>query len=151
MNNLKKIGLTALGTALVTAGSAQAASLSVSGATSIFFNGEDNSDLGNGWSMTDSISFAASGEMDNGFTVSTAFELDNGALDDRSITIDTGDMGSVTFSGSGTSGPIGAWDDVTPSANEEAHGTATAGTAAGAANAASSANRFVYDYTAMDG
>ena len=44
MDNLKKIGLTALGTALVTAGSAQAASLSVSGATSIFFNGEDNSD-----------------------------------------------------------------------------------------------------------
>ena len=151
MNNLKKIGLTALGTALVTAGSAQAASLSVSGATSIFFQGEDNSDYGNGWSMTDSISFAASGEMDNGFTVSTAFELDNGSLDDRSITIDTGDMGSLTFSGSGTSGPIGAWDDVTPSANEEAHGTNVSGTAAGAANAASSANRFVYDYTAMDG
>ena len=151
MNNLKKIGLTALGTALVTAGSAQAASLSVSGATSIFFNGEDNSQKGNGWSMTDSISFAGSGEMDNGFTVSTAFELDNGALDDRSITIDTGDMGSLTFSGSGTSGPIGAWDDVTPSANEEAHGTNVSGTAAGAANAASSANRFVYDYTAMDG
>ena len=151
MDNLKKIGLTALGTALVTAGSAQAASLSVSGATSIFFNGEDNSDLGNGWSMTDSISFDASGEMDNGFTISTSFELDNGALDDRSISIDTGDMGKLTFSGSGTSGPIGAWDDVTPSANEEAHGTAVAGTQAGAANAASSVNRFVYDYTVMDG
>ena len=101
--------------------------------------------------MTDSISFTASGEMDNGFTVSTTMELDGSALDDRSISIDTGDMGKLTFSGSGSSGPIGAWDDVTPSANEEAHGTATAGTAAGAANAASSANRFVYDYTAMDG
>jgi outer membrane protein OmpU len=151
MNNLKKIGLTALGTALVTAGSAQAAALSVSASTSIFFNGEDNSNLGNGWSMTDSISFTASGEMDNGFTVSTTLELDGSALDDRSISIDTGDMGKLTFSGSGTSGPIGAWDDVTPSANEEAHGVAVAGTAAGAANAASSANRFVFDYTAMDG
>mgnify|MGYP002839965614 CR=1 FL=1 len=151
MDNLKKIGLTALGTALVTAGSAQAASMSVSGATSIFFNGEDNSDLGNGWSMTDSITFTASGEMDNGFTISTSLELDGSALDDRSISIDTGDMGKLTFSGSGSSGPIGAWDDVTPSANEEAHGTAVAGTQAGAANAASSANRFVYDYTAMDG
>ena len=60
-------------------------------------------------------------------------------------------MGKLTFSGSGTSGPIGAWDDVTPSANEEAHGTAVAGTAAGAANDASSKNMFVYDYTAMDG
>jgi outer membrane protein OmpU len=153
MDNLKKIGLTALGTALVTAGSAQAASMSVSGATSIFFNGEDNSDLGNGWSMTDSITFSASGEMDNGFTISTSIEMDNfiAGNSDRSISIDTGDMGKLTFSGVGTSGPIGAWDDVTPTANEEAHGTATAGTAAGAANAASSANRFVYDYTAMDG
>ena len=33
-------------------------------------------------------------------------------------------MGKLTFSGSGTSGPIGAWDDVTPTANEEAHGVA---------------------------
>ncbi len=151
MDNLKKIGLTALGTALVTAGSAQAASMSVSGATSIFFNGEDNSDLGNGWSMTDSLTFTASGEMDNGFTVSTSIEIDGNNMDDRSISIDTGDLGKLTFSGSGSSGPIGAWDDVTPSANEEAHGVAVSGTAAGAANAASSANRFIWDYTAMDG
>ena len=151
MDNLKKIGLTALGTALVTAGSAQAASMSVSGSTSLFFNGEDNSDMGNGWSMTDSITFSASGEMDNGWTISTSLELDNTAMDDRSLTIDTGDMGKLTFSGSGTSGPIGAWDDVTPTANEEAHGVAVSGTAAGAANAASSVNRFVFDYTAMDG
>ena len=124
--------MTALGTALVTAGSAQAASMSVSGATSIFFGGEDNNNLGNGWSMTDQVTFSASGEMDNGFTVSTSIEIDGTNIDDRSISIDTGDMGKLTFSGSGSSGPIGAWDDVTPSANEEAHGTATfAGTVDG--------------------
>ena len=106
MDNLKKIGLTALGTALITAGSAQAAALSVSGATSIFFNGEDNSDLGNGWSMTDSISFTASGEMDNGFTVSTKIEMDGNVVDTRNIVIDTGDMGKLTFSGDGSSGPV---------------------------------------------
>jgi hypothetical protein len=53
--------LTALGTALVTAGSAQAASMDVSAATSIFYNGADNGNNGNGWSMTDSVSFTASG------------------------------------------------------------------------------------------
>ncbi len=47
MNNLKKIGLTALGTAMV-ATSANAAALSVSGGTSIFFGGEDISNGGNG-------------------------------------------------------------------------------------------------------
>jgi len=143
--------LTALGTALVTAGSAQAASMSVSASTSLFFNGEDNSDMGNGWSMTDSVTFSGSGEMDNGFTVSTTIELDGAVVDTRTLSIDTGDMGKITFSGDGASGPIGAWDDITPTANEEAHGVATSGTASGAANAAATNDIFVYDYTIMDG
>ena len=151
MNNLKKLGLTALGTALVTAGSAQAASVSVSAATALYFGGEDNSDAPNGWSMTDSLTFSASGEMDNGFTISTSLEIDGaGVYDDRSITIDTGEMGVLTFSGSGSSGPVGAWDDLTPSANEESWGTAIVGTADGPTNAAVGTNGFIYDYTVSD-
>lgn len=150
MDNLKKIGLTALGTVLV-AGQAQAASVSASASTSIFFNGQDNGDDGNGWSMTDSVTFSASGEMDNGFTVSTTLELDGNVMDTRNIKIDTGDMGTLTFSGDGTSGPVGSWDDMTPSANEEAHGVTVNGTIKGATNAASTKNIFVYDYTLMDG
>jgi outer membrane protein OmpU len=151
MNNLKKLGLTALGTALVTAGSAQAASVSVSAATALYFGGEDNSDAPNGWSMTDSLTFSASGEMDNGFTISTSLEIDGaGVYDDRSITIDTGEMGVLTFSGSGSSGPVGAWDDLTPSANEESWGTAIVGTADGPTNAAIGTNGFIYDYTVSD-
>ena len=87
MDNLKKIGLTALGTVLV-AGQAQAASVSASASTSIFFNGQDNGDDGNGWSMTDSVTFSASGEMDNGFTISTTLELDGNVMDTRNIKID---------------------------------------------------------------
>ena len=119
MNNLKKIGLTALGTAMV-ATSAQAASLSVSGATSIFFGGEDNSNSGNGWSMTDQIDFNASGEMDNGFTVDMYLQLDGSTapFDDKTLAIGMGDMGTLTFSGHGGNGPVGAWDDLVPSANE---------------------------------
>ena len=111
MNNLKKIGLTALGTALV-AGSVQAATMSVS-VVRHSFGGEDNSNSGNGWSMTDQVTFTASGEMDNGFTISTSLQLDASVWDDRSLTIDTGDMGTLVFSGHGSSGPVGAWDDLT--------------------------------------
>ena len=151
MNNLKKIGLTALGTAMV-ATSAQAASLSVSGGTSIFFGGEDNSNAGNGWSMTDQIDFNASGEMDNGMTLSLYLQLDGSAapFDDRKVTIGT-DMGTLTFSGHGSSGPVGAWDDLTPSANEESWGTSIGGTVDGATNAAAYDNGFIYDYTVADG
>ena len=157
MNNLKKIGLTALGTAMV-ASSAQAASLSVSGGTSIFFGGEDNSNGGNGWSMTDQIDFNASGEMDNGMSISLYIQLDGtgaagnaGPWDDRKLTIDTGDMGVLTFSGHGSSGPVGSWDDITPSANEESWGTSIGGTVDGPTNAAAYDNGFIYDYTVSDG
>jgi outer membrane protein OmpU len=158
MNNLKKVGLTALGTALV-ASSASAATMSVSGGTSLFFGGEDNSNGGNGWSMTDQVTFTASGEMDNGFTISTSLQLDgvgaaattNGHFDDRSITIDTGDMGSLTFSGHGSNGPVGAWDDLTPTANEESWGTSIGGTVDGPTNSAVGNNSFIYDYTVSDG
>ena len=151
MNNLKKIGLTALGTAMV-ATSANAAALSVSGGTSIFFGGEDNSNGGNGWSMTDQLDFNASGEMDNGMTLSLYLQLDTSSAnwDDRKVTIGT-DMGTLTFSGHGSSGPVGAWDDLTPSANEESWGTSIGGTVDGPTNSAVSDNSFIYDYTISDG
>ena len=151
MNNLKKIGLTALGTAMV-ATSANAASLSVSGGTSIFFGGEDNSNGGNGWSMTDQIDFNASGEMDNGMSLSLYLQLDTGSatFDDRNVKIGT-DMGTLTFSGHGSSGPVGAWDDLTPSANEESWGTSIGGTVDGPTNATAMDNSFIYDYTVTDG
>jgi outer membrane protein OmpU len=150
MDNLKKIGLTALGSVLM-AGSANAASVSASASTSITYNGADNGDDGNGWTMTDSVTFSASGEMDNGFTISTTLELDGDVMDTRTLAIGMGDMGTLTFSGDGASGPIGSWEDITPSANEEAHGVAVNGTIAGASNGASTNDIFVYDYTIMDG
>jgi outer membrane protein OmpU len=152
MNNLKKVGLTALGTAMV-ATSANAAELSVSGGTSLFFGGEDNSNGGNGWSMTDQLDFNASGEMDNGMSLSLYLQIDNAGntWDDRKLTIGTDGMGTVTFSGHGSSGPVGAWDDLTPSANEESWGTSIGGSVDGPTNAAIGNNSFIYDYTVSDG
>ena len=151
MNNLKKVGLTALGTALVTVGSAQAAEWSVSGGTSLNFNGNDNNVTGNGWTMTDSVTFSSSGELDNGMGIAISLELDGNVMDSRSIKITTDGMGTITFSGDGSSGPIGSWDDMTPTANEEAHGSTLAGTMAAPVSAAGTNDIFVYDYTIMDG
>ena len=151
MDNLKKVGLTALGTALV-ATSAQAADVSVSMGTSIGFVGQDNNDQGSGWTMTDSVTFTTSGDMDNGMSITHTVELDGSAIDTHKIAIATDGMGTLTYVGDGSSGPIGSWDDVTPTANEEAHGTTFAGTKFGAANNdPNKQNSFVYDYTIMDG
>ena len=119
--------MTALGTALV-ATSATAADYSISGTSSVTFNGRDNNDTGNGWSMSDSVTFSASGEMDNGMTVTHTYEVDGGAQGFHAVKVDTGDFGTLTFVGGSSTTVIGSWDDLTPTANEEAHGVTVGGT-----------------------
>ena len=123
MNNLKKIGLTALGTSLI-ATSAFAGALSVSGGASITYSGKDKGTAANGFSMSDSITFSGSGEMDNGMVVTVSYELDDnetatGNMDSRSVKIDTDGMGTITFAGHGGSSAMGAVDDVMPTAYGE--------------------------------
>ena len=146
MDNLKKIGLTALGTVLV-ASSAQAADITMSATSKITYTGADNGDDGNTWSMSDSISFSTTGEMDNGFTITHGIELDGPPIDANSIAINTGDMGTLTFVGGGTTGVITQWDDLTPTANEEAHGAGPFNGTASAVHGggAQTHNLFIYD------
>jgi outer membrane protein OmpU len=122
--NIKKIGLTALAGALVSV-SANAAELTVTGGASLGFSGEEKTAKGNGWTMNDTITFAASAEMDNGWVVSTSMMIDSGDnagtrnIDNRSMTIDMGDSGTLTFYGSAGSSNISLMDDTTPTAGEE--------------------------------
>ncbi len=132
MNNLKKIGLSALAGSLVSV-SAQAAEVSVSGSAGITMDRPwVQGATGNDFSMGDSLKFNMSGETDGGLGVAVYYEIDGGALDDYDMTL-SGDWGSLKFNGSGSSSAFGAVDDVTPNAYEEAwdildtDGTATSG------------------------
>jgi len=119
--NIKKIGLTALAGALVSV-SANAAELTATGGASINFTGNEAVNTGNGWTMSDQVTFTGSAEMDNGWTVSTSMRLDNsdgGVFDARSMTIDMGDSGTLTFAGSDGSGVVHPMDDTSPTAKEE--------------------------------
>ena len=135
MNNLKKVGLTALAGALVSV-SANAAELSVTGGASISFAGEEKTTKGNGWSMNDGLTFSASVEQDNGWTITAKQVIDssdgvgNAIMDTRTLTIDMGDSGSLVFAGDGGSSVMDAVDDVTPTANEEAWADVTGASAA---------------------
>ena len=142
MNNLKKVGLTALGTALVSTASV-AGDMSVTGSAIMTFTGSDNTAKGNGWSMSDTMSFSGSGDLDNGWTVAYSHAIDNGTNDANSIKIDMGDAGSLTFAGLGGSGPVEATDDVMPTANEESWAT-VAGTVSGLADGSEGNNNFTY-------
>ena len=123
MNNLKKVGLTALGTALVSS-SAFAGSLDVTGTAGITYvgnSGADNAD--NKLEQKTTISFTGSADLDNGFTVSYYNNVSGGAMSagNQHFDVDMGDMGKIRFAGNGASGngAVGAWDDKTPAANEE--------------------------------
>jgi outer membrane protein OmpU len=72
MNNLKKVGLTALGTALVSS-SAFAGALDVTGTAGITYVGNSGKGIQNGnnkLAQKTTISFTGSADLDNGFTVS---------------------------------------------------------------------------------
>ena len=160
MNNLRKIGLSALAGSLATF-SAHAADVSVSGGASITFDdpnrggGETNGTRGNGFYMGDSLGFNMSGETDGGLGVAVYYEIDAGALDDYDMTV-SGDWGSLKFNGSGSSSAFGAVDDVTPNAYEEAwdivddDGTATTGSPT-VINGGGGANMFIYTSPSMGG
>ena len=148
MNNLKKIGLSALAGSLASV-SAHAAEVSVSGSASITMD-RVNKHLvtGNDFSMGDSLGFNMSGETDGGLGVAVYYEIDGGSLDDYDMTL-SGDWGTLKFNGSGSSSALGAVDDVTPNAYEEAwdildtDGTSTSGSPL-VIGGGGGANMFIY-------
>ena len=123
MNNLKKVGLTALGTALVSS-SAFAGALDVTGTAGITYLGNSTQDNGDSkLSQKTTISFTGSADLDNGFTVSYYNNVSGEAMTaaNSHFDVDMGDMGKLRFAGTGASGngAVGQWDDKMPAANEE--------------------------------
>ena len=154
MNKLKKIGLTALAGSLV-AGTVNAAEMSVSGSAGISFTGLDTTEVsGNGFTMGDSLTFSASGDV-NDIGVTLSYELDGqgaaiDSFDDHSITLDFGDAGTLIFAGHGGSSAMSARDDVMPTASEEPWDVVT-GADAGVINGVSGENMFNYKYSHESG
>ena len=120
MNTFKKIGLTALGTSLV-ASSAIAADFSVSGDAGYTWSAEDvgGAATNDGIGYNHDITISGSGELDNGFTVSTTMILtETSALSSSNVALTMGGMGTITI-GNGLAGVGGGFDAVTPYAYEE--------------------------------
>ena len=115
MNNLKKIGLTALAASLVST-SVFAGEVSVSGGAAINFeNYSMDTSAGakaagtKAFSMGNQLTFTGSGELDNGMNVAISFVLDQGddataaagPFDSHSVTISSDAMGTLKFHGEG--------------------------------------------------
>jgi outer membrane protein OmpU len=120
MNNLKKIGLSALAGSLA-AFSANAAEMSVSGSAKVTYKNTDSSEVtGNPYGMNTSIGFTGSGDVNGYETTLLVTAADQfGGMSSASISVDLGDMGKLTFDQGVGAGGISTIDDKTPSAYEE--------------------------------
>mgnify|MGYP001418681024 CR=1 FL=1 len=134
--NMKKIGLTALASSLV-ATSAFAGSLTLSGGAKMSYVANDGNketkDTAGRFAMDQEISASGSGELENGFTVTLSHGMsgeETAKSDTSSLTIDMGDMGSLSYSDADQHGGLAGLEDFMPKAYEEATdgigGTATA-------------------------
>ena len=120
MNNIKKIGLTALAGSLVTVGSATAGEMSVSGAINVtlgYGNLSGNSSRAIGSDRD--VSFTGGGELDNGTTFSMNTTLDDTyAVSGSTTTITTPSFGSFHI-GVGYGLQSGKYDEEVPQAYEQ--------------------------------
>ena len=119
MNNLKKLGFTALAGSLV-ATSAYAGALDVSGTAKVTYKSQDETETtGNSYSSDKAISFSGSGDLDNGMAVSYVYTMTDAGFSSTAVSLDMGDAGTLSLmNGTDTAG-IGKYDDVMPTAGEE--------------------------------
>ena len=122
MDNLKKIGVSALAGSLV-AVAANAGELSVSGTANLTYTSEElaaSKTNGNPFGHASDLAFNGSGDV-NGMTVSffAAIDAGGGSYASNSFSVDMGDMGKIRFDqGVGGNGAA-AIDDKSPTAWEE--------------------------------
>jgi len=150
-NKMKKVGLTALAGSLA-ATTGYAADMSVSGSWAVSYDTNDTSTVtGNPLTLGDSITFSASGETDQGWTVGMSYELDyGGVLDDLKATLDMGDAGKFTFGESAGGSGIRAVKNIVPAADTAVYSMSATTTAYGMARGISQTGYIGYDISMGD-
>lgn len=118
--NIKKIGLTALAGSMVGL-SAVAGELTVTGSMNIthssFSGSVDATDVASGIGIENAVFATGSTELDNGYVVSLTQGINNSTS--TYLSVDMGDLGSLSYVQTDAGGGLEALDDMTPSAYEE--------------------------------
>jgi len=124
--NIKKIGLTALAGSLIATTTGFAGELSISGAAKMSYKtlgGTQNAAfVASGFAMDQEMTASGSAELDNGMTISLSHALgaSGSASNTSSLTLDMGDMGSITYNDTDLGNGLRALKDMAPKAYEDA-------------------------------
>jgi len=119
MNNLKKLGLTALAGSLV-ASTAFAGSLDVTGTAKVKYQSKGSERVtGNPFSDSTTITFSGSGDLDNGMTINYGYTMANAVFSSSKLALDMGDTGVISFGNVSHQAGISKYSDVMPTAGEQ--------------------------------
>jgi len=117
MNNIKKLGVTALATSLV-AVSAHAGTMNVNGSANMTWAQKDGTE-GKSIGTDKGLTVSGSGELDNGWTFYTGTYISDGInLSTHVTTLTMGSLGTVKM-GTGFGGIHGGYDEEVPQAYEQ--------------------------------
>ena len=128
MNKLTKVGCSALCGSLAAISAANAGDLTVTGGAHVTYVSNGGDVTGNPFGMASAVSFKGTGELDNGWTY--GFYVDDGdagAFSAARVNITMGGLGTIEFDGGNSGNGIAAYDNVLPTAWEEAHGAGVSG------------------------
>jgi outer membrane protein OmpU len=118
MNNLKKLGLSALAGSLV-AVSAQAGEIAVSGSANVTYVTGPTGNTSKSLGTDKDVTFSGSGELDNGWTFAVGTLMTDGFDVSSSYTsLTMGSLGTITF-GTHTGGASYMYDEETPQVYEQ--------------------------------
>jgi outer membrane protein OmpU len=119
MNNLKKLGLTALAGSLV-ASTAFAGSLDVTGTAKVKYQSKGSERVtGNPFSDATTITFSGSGDLDNGMTINYGYTMANAVFSSSKLALDMGDTGVISFGNVSHQAGISKYSDMMPTAGEQ--------------------------------
>jgi len=123
MNKLTKMGVSALCGSLAAVSAANAGDLTATGSVDMSWISFDDEVTGNPIGIGSNVSFAGSGELDNGWGVKLAIDGTNAlAYSSANVTVTIPGMGDLKISQGLSGSGIDRFDDATPTAWEEAYG-----------------------------
>jgi len=128
MNKLTKVGCSALCGSLAAISAANAGDLSVTGGADVTYLSNGGQETGNPFGMASAVTFKGTGELDNGWNFEfVVAEGDQVAFSAARVNITMGGLGTLEFDQGNSGNGIAAYDNVLPTAWEEAHGAGLSG------------------------
>jgi len=145
MNKITKLGVSALCGTLASVSAANAGDLTVTGGVDMSWISLDDDTTGNPIGMGSNLTFAGSGELDNGWNVALSVAMTNSDVySNTNITVTVPTLGDIRIDQGVSATGISRIDDVTPNVWEEAYAT---GLSAGIDNVDGSSGGSTIEYT----